>query len=87
MLPHDANGGIFERKEKDMSKKQKAIIVAALALVGALFGWYVAYSDGDPTTKPETEEVVQDVENLTDAIRMEDTESGASEVVEEVPAE
>ena len=41
-----------------MSNAQKGLIAAILTLVGAIFGWYVAQTDGDPNTKPDTEKVI-----------------------------
>lgn len=59
-----------------MSTKMKAIIAAVLALCGAAFGWYVAYSDGDPATTPNTGAVVSAGANVIQAVtKPEDTGS------------
>jgi len=51
-----------------MSKKVKALIGAILALLVAGFGWYVAQTDGDPTTVPDTDAVVQAGEDVVGAV-------------------
>ena len=42
-----------------MSAKVKKIIAAILAFIVAAFGWYMAYSDGIDTTKPDTDKVIE----------------------------
>jgi hypothetical protein len=50
-----------------MSAKVKAIIVAVLALLGSAFSYYVAYSDGDDSTKPDSAVVINDAKAVYDA--------------------
>lgn len=42
-----------------MSAKVKGLIAAILALIVAVFSWYVAYSDNDPKTVPNTGAVIE----------------------------
>lgn len=54
-----------------MSKKTKAIITAIIAFLSAAFGWYVAFSDNDPATEPNTQAVVDAGKDVYDAIQIE----------------
>ena len=54
-----------------MSKKVKAIISAILVLLCAAFSWYVAFSDGDETTKPDTEKVLDAAKDVYNATQLE----------------
>lgn len=51
-----------------MNAKNKTIIAAILALLGAMFGWYVAYSDGDATTVPNTTAVIDAGKDVVNAV-------------------
>lgn len=42
-----------------MSAKTKKIIGAILVFLSSIFGWYVAFSDGDDSTKPNTDAVIE----------------------------
>mgnify|MGYP000879561754 CR=1 FL=1 len=42
-----------------MSNKTKTIIGAVLVFLSSVFGWYVAFSDGDDSTKPDTDAVIE----------------------------
>jgi hypothetical protein len=67
-----------------MSLRTKTIIGSALALAVALWGWYAAYSDGDPTTQPNTSSVIVAGNELVDAVKTEEktaTDAAAPEVV------
>ena len=71
-----------------MSLRTKTIIGSALALAVALWGWYAAYSDGDPTTQPNTTSVVVAGNELINAVKTEEkteastaTDAAAPEVV------
>lgn len=67
-----------------MSAKVKAIISAVLVLLGACFSWYVAYSDGDETTKPETSKVIEAGKEVYNAIKLEtETKTESAETVTE----
>jgi hypothetical protein len=55
-----------------MSNRTKTIIGAILVFLSSIFGWYVAFSDGDDSTKPDTEAVVEAGEELYDAVKSED---------------
>jgi len=61
-----------------MNKKTKAIIGAIILLISSVWGWYAAFSDGDPVTTPDTGAVIEAGENLSDAIGMEDGDSGVT---------
>jgi hypothetical protein len=50
-----------------MNTKTKAILAAILVLLGSMFGWYVAWSDGDETTKPDTTAVIDAGKGVYDA--------------------
>jgi len=41
-----------------MSNKLKALIAAIIVLISSAFGWYVAQTDGDSNTKPDTQKVI-----------------------------
>lgn len=66
-----------------MSAKTKGIIAAVIALLGAVFGWYVAYSDGDPATVPNTSSVIAAGNDVVNAVKAED-KSSTSEPAPEV---
>jgi len=59
-----------------MSTKVKGIIGAVLALLIAAFSWYVAYSDGDESTTPNTQAVISAASNVVSAAT---ADSGTSE--------
>lgn len=50
-----------------MSAKTKAIVASVLVLLGAMFSWYVAYSDGDESTKADTQAVIDAGKGVYDA--------------------
>lgn len=55
-----------------MSTKMKGIVAAVLALLGAAFGWYVAYSDGVSATVPDTQAVIDAANDVYQATQVED---------------
>jgi len=67
-----------------MSNKVKGIIGAVLALLCAMFAWYSAYSDNDPVTKPDTDEVVESARGVYDAVTV---EGDAAVTVDEIVVE
>ena len=64
-----------------MSAKLKAIIMAVLMLLSAAFGWYIAYSDNDPDTVPDTGVVIEAGKNVVDVVTSDefDTEENNNE--------
>jgi hypothetical protein len=64
-----------------MSKKVKGIVAAVLALLVAAFSWYVAYSDDDASTTPNTQAVVSAASNVASAVTAE-SEKTVTEVKE-----
>jgi hypothetical protein len=52
-----------------MSTRVKGIVGAVLALIVAVFGWYVAYSDGDASTTPDTQAVISAGGDVINAVR------------------
>lgn len=65
-----------------MSTKTKAIISAILIFLSSIFGWYVAYSDGDDSTKPDTDAVIEAGKDVVDAVTSE-TEASEIKTIEE----
>lgn len=63
-----------------MSTKVKGIIGAVLALLVAAFSWYVAYSDGDESTTPNTQAVISAASNVVSAAT---ADSGTTETATE----
>jgi hypothetical protein len=61
-----------------MSTKVKGIVAAVLALLVAAFSWYVAYSDNDASTTPNTQAVVAAGSGVVSAITA-SADSGTSE--------
>lgn len=47
-----------------MSTQRAALISAIIALISAVFGWFVAQTDNDTNTKPDTEKVIDAGEDL-----------------------
>lgn len=50
-----------------MSKWWKTLVAAILAFLVAAFTWYVAWSDGDETTKPDSQAVYNAGKTVYDA--------------------
>ena len=44
-----------------MNKKTKQIILGVLIIVAALAGAFIKLADDDPTTNPDTAQVIEDV--------------------------
>ena len=61
-----------------MSTKVKAIITAVLALIMTAFGWYVAYSDGDESTTPDTGAVISAAGDVYEAATADDATATAT---------
>lgn len=61
-----------------MNKKTKAIIGAIILLISSVWGWYAAFSDGNPVTTPDTGAVIDAGQELSNAISMDDGDDGAT---------
>jgi hypothetical protein len=65
-----------------MSNKTKKIIAAVIALLGTAFGWYVAFSDGNPATVPNSSGVIAAGNDVVNALRASDDATNATGNVE-----
>jgi hypothetical protein len=66
-----------------MSNKTKTIIGAVLVFLSSVFGWYVAFSDGDDSTKPDTDAVIEAGKDVYNAATAKDATSTTTEKVTE----